>query len=363
MALLTPFAHGGNAAALARRLGVPLSDILDASASINPFGPPPEVLQAAQAALGEIQHYPEVDAATLRTALADFHGLPVDHLLPGSGSTELIYLLPRVFRPRRALLVAPCFSEYERALLQAGCEVDLVLLPPGDQFDAQRVFAALQEQTELVLVASPGNPSGALIPPRQLLQLASGLREQALLVVDEAFIDFAPEASVLPQVAEHGNLYVLRSLTKFYAIPGLRAGYLAGPPAGIARLAAAREPWALSTPAQAAALSCLQAAGFRRATLERLPPLRDELAAGLTDLGLEVFPAVANYLLSRLPDGAPDAAQLAERSAKRGVLIRDCGNFAGLDHRYLRLAVRSREENRRLLTVLAEAIHQGGEAS
>lgn len=360
MAPLTPFAHGGNAAVLARRLGLPLAKILDASASINPFGPPAEVFQAARDALAQVQHYPEVDAASLREALASYHDLPADHLLPGSGSTELIYLIPRVFRPQRALLVAPCFSEYEKALLQADCAVGLVVQAPGEPFDLQRVFAALRDETELVVVANPGNPSGALIPPKQLLRLAFGLHEQALLLVDEAFIDFAPESSVLAKVPDHGNLYVLRSLTKFYAIPGLRAGYLAGPTAGVARLAQAREPWALSTPALAAAVSCLGAEAFRQRTLEELPPLREKLAAGLAGLGLETFPAAANYLLLRLPEGWPDAPTLAARTAARGVLIRDCSNFAGLDHRYLRLAVRSREENQRLLAVLADALKGGG---
>jgi len=359
-ALLKNYHHGGNAGALALALGRPLEEILDCSASINPLGPPGEVLEAARRALAAVQHYPEVEAASLRAALAQYHALPEECLLPGSGSTELIYLLPRVLQPHRALLVAPAFSEYERSLRQAGCAVDRVLWSPAVGFDQDLILRSLGEETDLLVLANPGNPSGALIPASGLRRLLDLLPRRLVLLLDEAFIDFCPEESLIAETAARPNLYVLRSLTKFYAIPGLRAGYLAGPGDGVARLADRREPWALSVPALAAAEACLRAGEFRSRTLLELPVLRAKLAAGLRSLGLEVFPSAANYLLLRLPPGVPDATAIAGRLAAKGILVRDCSNFFGLDRRFLRLAVRTDSEQQRLLQALA-AVLEGEE--
>jgi threonine-phosphate decarboxylase len=353
------FVHGGAVAQAAREMGVPVGDILDFSASINPLGTPTGVLDAARAALTEAVHYPEIDGASLREALADHHGLPAGNLLPGSGSTELLYLLPRVLKPRRALLVTPAFSEYERALAQAGTPIDFFPTVPEDGFllDPGRLSRQLHEDTDLILLANPGNPSGAVVDPAIIEILAREVRDRAVVAVDEAFADFCPECSVLGRVLEHGNLYIFRSLTKFYAIPGLRAGFLAGPARGIAQLAAARLPWTLSTPALAAARACLAQRDYRDRTLALIPELRAELAAGLAELGLTVFPGAANYLLARLRDAQPVAAALAERLRARGILIRDCADFPPLDGRYLRLAVRGAEDNRRLLRALGEVLN------
>lgn len=352
---MKPLTHGGGVAQAARQLGVSAAEILDFSASINPFGVPDQVLRAALEALADAIHYPEIDAASLRDALAVYHQLPAENLLPGSGSTELLYLLPQVLRPRRALLVTPAFSEYERALLQAQVQLDFFPLSPEDGFrlDPDKLLRAMLPDTDMILLANPGNPSGAGIDPEVIEILARKVREQAVLAVDEAFADFCPQRSVLEQVTGHGNLYVFRSLTKFYAIPGLRAGYLAGPTRGIAHLAAARLPWTLSTPALAAAIACLGEDEYRRRTLATIPFLREELRQGLEALGLQVFSGEANYLLARLSDGAPDAASLAASLRLQGILIRDCDDFPPLDGRYLRLAVRNSHENQRLLQALA----------
>ena len=354
---VTPVTHGGNVLRLARERGVAASHILDFSASINPLGMPDEVRAAAVAALADASHYPEIDAAPLCTALATFHDLPPGHFLPGNGSTPLFFLFARTLRPRRALLVEPAFGEYRRALELAGTTIDRFPLDPATAFalDPAALLAALHPATDLVLIANPGNPSGTGYAPQLLLDLATALRDRALLAVDEAFVDFCPEHSLIARIAAGDNLYIFRSLTKFYAIAGLRAGYLAGPAEGIARLAAAAEPWSLSTPALAASLACLAADDFRARTLAAVPVLRQDLAAGLAALGFTVCPSVANYLLAHCPAGTT-ALPLAARLAEEGILIRTCDDFYGLDESYLRVAVRTAEENRRLLVVLERAV-------
>lgn len=353
--------HGGAAIRLARELGRPLSDILDFSASINPLGAPDSALAAAHNALDDIVHYPEIDAASLIATLAEHHDIPAENLVAANGSTELIYLLPRMLPTKRALIVTPAFSEYGNALLQAGIAVDTFPLSAtnGFGFDPDALLASLDDETGLVVVANPGNPTAAGIDPDQLIYLATQLAGRAALIVDEAFVDFIPKLSLIDSVSKHDNLYILRSMTKFYAIPGLRVGYLAGPAAAIRLIRQAIPPWTINTPAQAAAIACLNDYDYQQQTLTLIPELRQKLSAGLIDLGLTVFPGVANYLLTQLPQQGLRAPALAERLRHDGILIRDCSNFSSLDDKFVRLAVRTLEENSRVISALHQVLTQG----
>ena len=349
--------HGGGVDRAMHDLGLSRAEIADFSASINPLGVPPQVRSALQDAVARIGDYPEIDAESLRQDLASFHQLPAENLLPGSGSTELIYLLPRVFQPRKALLVQPCFGEYAPALLRCGTQINRLSLSVADgfRFSVERILSAVDSSTDLVLLANPGNPTGIGIEPQLLLALAAQLGPCRLLI-DEAFADFCPERSLLAAVPRVPNLLILRSLTKFYAIPGLRAGYLAGPAGDIALMAAAREPWALSNLAIAAARACLTAADYQAQTLRLIPQLREELTSGLQRLGIKVFPGEANYLLCRLAQGAPRAERIAELLRQQGILIRNCADFLPLDSQFFRVAVLGNDANRSLLEKLQSAL-------
>lgn len=351
------YAHGGGIDEAAAEIGLAPGQILDFSASINPLGPPESVLAAVRESLGRLAHYPEVDAVSFEREVADWHGLDSRQVLAGSGSTELIYLLPRALQPRRALLVAPCFSEYECALLRAGIPFDFLTLSPQQQFAflPHQMTGALRDDTEMVWLANPGNPTGAAMPPAHVKEMARALPDHVTLVVDEAFIDFAPERSCTPLLETISNLVILRSMTKFYAVPGLRLGYLLGAPAMVGEVGRMRLPWSLSTPALAAGPACLKAGAFRSRSLDVLPPLREKLSEDLRKLDLDVFDSAANYLLVRLPDSRSSSV-LAAGLRRKGILIRDCGNFEGLDESFIRVAVRLEEENERLIRALAEGL-------
>jgi threonine-phosphate decarboxylase len=355
---MSRYRHGGGIHQAASELQRPVAELLDFSASINPLGMPIAVRAAAAAALDEAIHYPEIHAESLVAALAAHHHLDARHFLPGNGSTPLFAHFARTLRPRRALVVRPAFSEYQRALELAGSEIDVFDLAPEENFtlDVAQLLRCITPETDLLLLANPGNPSGARIEATTLLTLAHALREQALVAVDEAFIDFCPDASILPAVATQPNLYIFRSMTKFYAIPGLRIGYLAGPVNGIARLQQKTEPWALSTVAIAAAKAALTATAYNEESLRLIPQLREQLAASLRHLGLHVYPSAANYLLVRLEDACADELVTALR--QEGILVRSCGNFPPLDAHYLRLAIRSAADNQRLIAALAKFFPQ-----
>lgn len=353
------FDHGGTVFAIARSLGVAPEEILDFSASINPLGPVPGVRETVAAAFDRLVHYPDSEATELRTALARRHGLSPENVCVANGSTELIYLAPRLAGEGRGLIVAPPFSEYAKSLARAGREADYLDLSPADGFTLS--LSTLDERIAagrypLLFLGNPGNPTGTLIPRAGMAAIIDLChRHGTLLVLDEAFIDFCEEESATALVVEREGVVVLRSMTKFFAIPGLRLGYAVGHRSTIARIAALRDPWSVNTLAQAAGVASLADPDYPRRTRDLVTTERGRLAVGLAALpGLTVYPSAANYLLAA-SDG-PSARELAARLLAGRVLIRDCSSFRGLDHRFFRVAVRGRDENDRLLTLLTSAL-------
>ena len=362
--MATNFTHGGNVFAVARQLGVPPEEILDFSASINPLGPPPGVRAAVAAAFDRLGHYPDSACTELAEALARHHGCEPANVCIGNGSTELIYLLPRLVAGRRALIIAPTFSEYAEALRQAGWEFDYLVLPSDDGFPLS--LGAVREELAkgygLLFLCNPGNPTGRLYGQEEVAELLDICRSAGtLLVVDEAFMDFCEEESVKRLVIDSGAGVVLRSMTKFYGFPGLRLGYCPGGAVtdGTARNAPPAVGGQHPRPGGRS-----RGPGRRRACSRAAGPVwrrsgRFSRLGSPACRGVRVWPGAANYLLARL-DGGMTAAQLQERLLPERILIRDCANFHGLDGRFFRVAVRSREENERLLAALGEILQEVG---
>jgi threonine-phosphate decarboxylase len=344
--------HGGDVYHLARTLGLDLSELLDFSANINPLGFPPAIAGAVQQSLREIVHYPDRRCLELKKALAAYHGLRPEEVLVGNGSTELIYLAARALRPREALIVAPAFSEYEHALKVAQVPVEFQVTTEAQNFTLDQPLDP--RGTDLVFLANPASPSGALLPPDLLLESAAALDAAgAYLLLDEAFIDFVEEASLKPHLARFPRLLILRSFTKFFAIPGMRLGYLLAAPEVIKLLAAVQEPWSVSTPVQAAGRACLQDLDYMARSRTLVSQEREFLLQGLSSLpGLHPFPSAVNYLLVKLTRPDWTAARLQKDLLSHKIVIRDASNFRGLDERFFRIAVRRREENQRLLKAL-----------
>ncbi len=352
------FAHGGNIFAIARSLGVPPETILDFSASINPLGPAPAVREALAGLCDSIVHYPDTDCAELREALASHHGLEPAQVCVANGSTQLIYLLPRLVPGKRAMVIAPAFSEYAGALARDDWKVDQFILESSHGFAIpfDRLHERLRSGCDLLILGNPGNPTGRLYPLPEVLEIIGLCRKaKCFVVLDEAFMDFREEESAKHHAVENDGILVLRSMTKFHALPGLRLGYAIGHDVIVARLAALREPWSVNTPAQAVGLASLADAGYITATRNFMDSEREYLRAGLAAItGLNPYQSAANYLLVEITQG-PAAGELAQRLRDEHILVRCCGNFAGLDDRFFRVAVRKREENDRLLAALAAA--------
>lgn len=349
--------HGGDVYHLARTLGLKLEDLLDFSANINPLGFPPAIPQVVAQTLKEIVHYPDRRCLELRGDLAAYHGLAPEEILVGNGSTELIYLIARALRPRRALIVAPAFSEYENGLAAAEISVSFQVTDADHNFT---LHGPLELQgADLVFLANPASPSGALLPPERLLSRVADLESAGVhLVLDEAFIDFVEDASLKGHLAQFRHLLLLRSFTKFFGIPGMRLGYLLGSPDLIERLAARQEPWSVNTLAQAMGRACLTDADFMVRTRDLVCREREYLLTGLGRIpGLRTFPGEVNYLLLEITRPGWTAARLRQELLPLGIIIRDASNFLGLDGRHCRVAVRGRPENDRLLQALGQCLN------
>lgn len=341
--------HGGDVYHLARTMGLDLQELLDFSANINPLGFPPGVPGAIQKTLPEIVHYPDKRCLGLKEELAAYHHLQSEQILVGNGSTELIYLVARALRPRKALIVAPAFSEYEHGLNAAGVPVDFHLTTEAQNFTLEQPLDP--RGSDLVFLAHPASPSGALLPPDLLAELAAGLEAAgSYLLLDEAFIDFVEEASFKTHLDRFPRVLILRSFTKFFAIPGMRLGYLLGAAALLDRLATIQEPWSVNTLAQAMGRACLRDADYMEHSRVLVQREREDLLQGLKSLpGLQPFDSAVNYLLVKINRQDFTAASLQKALLSRRIVIRDASNFRGLDARFFRVAVRAREENQQLL--------------
>lgn len=350
------YGHGGHLRKLASRAGIPAGDLLDFSANLNPLGPPEWYRALVSSRLGETVHYPDPECLSLLEAAASRYSVGKEEILPGNGSSELLYLLPRLFPSSRALIPVPAYGDYAAAARAAGLAVEKMLLKEEEGFvlDPVRLERHLQDG-DLVFIGRPNNPTGTLCHADALRQ-AARRHPAATFVVDEAFADFVPGMDSLTQ-RRPPNVIVLLSLTKFFAIPGLRLGCAVGDPDVIGRMRDIMPPWSVNTLAQAVGTEALKDDAYARRTRELVRKEREALAAALAALGgLTVYPGEANFLLVRLGAGSIGAPQLAGILLKKGIAIRVCNNFDGLDDRFFRVAVRTGEENARLCAALREAL-------
>lgn len=345
--------HGGDWAGYRAEFGC---DALDFSANVSPLGLPAGVAAAITNALPTADRYPDPLCRELRAALAGAEGVPADWILCGNGAADLIFRLALAVRPRRALLPAPTFAEYEAALQTVGCAVQRVFLREENEFAVTEEFIdAVTPETDIVFLCQPNNPTGQVTPPALVERLVRRCAEcGAVLVVDECFLDFLPDRDALTAkqlLRDAPQLIILKAFTKLYAMAGVRLGYaLCGDAALLEKMRGAGQPWAVSSLAQAAGLAALQETAYAGAVRALIAEQRPRMAAGLRALGLRVMDGQANYLLFR---ATPD---FGEKLRRRGAVVRSCANYPGLDAAWYRTAVRTAEENTRLLQIMGEIL-------
>jgi len=345
--------HGGARVAELRGLGLQPDEVIDFSASVNPYGPSPRV----QAALrrSPLGRYPDPECTLLVEALARNLELPPDWILPGNGATELLRAAAFAWSgPKQTIaMLEPSFGEYQAAARAVGARV--VRLPLDTEFrldldEAERAIAA--SGPSLIYLCNPNNPTGTSFSQHEIERLlpSSGT---ATVVLDEAFIGFVAQAwDVRPLLARYPNLVVVRSMTKDYALTALRLGYALGQPRILKSLRRLLPPWNVNGLAQTAGVAALDDPGHLQRSLERLARAKAILLGGLTRIGLALHAGAANFVLVNVGDGRAVRADLL----RHGLLVRDCASFRL--PAYIRVAVRRPAECRRLCAALAEALRE-----
>jgi cobyric acid synthase CobQ len=321
------------------------------------LGPPEWLRPVISREVENLVHYPDPYASALVSVIADRYQVPEESVVVANGTTELLYQLPKLLGCDRALIPCPSYIDYAKVMELAGMTVQPFLLTAESGFvlDPQKLSPFLSGG-ELVVIGTPNNPTGALVDPEQIITLAKS-HPATLFLVDEAFLDFVEDGKSVAATAN--NILTLHSLTKFYAIPGLRLGF------GIFSLPLARllrehlPPWTVNSMAQAVGVRAIADQEYGDQSQALCRELRTAFIHELRGIpALQVFDSAANYLLLRLVDGS-DAGILARQLLERRIMIRTCGNYTGLDSSYFRLAVRTEPENRLLLVALREVLHPG----
>ena len=329
--------------------------IIDFSSNVNPLGPSQKVLEAIEGAIAEITRYPP-SGEELRRALAERHEVKPECVVLGNGSSELIKAFCEVFLGRGdvALIPQPTFSEYEYFSALQGAGVREVLLPPVGNDSPMNSLRGVKA----AFVCNPNNPTGGCTPPEEIEALAEEAeRAGSVLLVDEAYAEFSGIESASTLVGSFGNLVVLRSMTKFYSIPGLRIGYAIASEEVAGYLSRVLPPWNVNTLAMRAALAALEDEEFAERSREYIAEEKARLFSELHRLpGMRVYPSGANFFLINIKNTGMSSREMKARLAERGFLIRDCSSFRHLGEEHIRICIRRREENLGLLSAVEELL-------
>lgn len=357
---MKPFEHGGNV----YDAGVFSQAWLDFSANINPLGLSDMVKKSILDNMENLVHYPDPTGAKLKQVISVNYGLNVDNIILGNGAVELMYVYFHCYHPKRVLIPVPSFSEYERGARAAGCQVEYLYLDKSAGFPLnQELLMERLPEVDAVVLGNPNNPTGTLMTKADVMAVVEAAQGFGTdVMVDESFLDFLPEPhkySVMDQVMAYPNLIVISSMTKFYAIPGLRLGFGVAGSDRIEPLDMGKDPWNVNLLAQMAGVAALQDEAYKKATRQRLTECIKNLYEALRALPeLTVYEPSVNFILVGLQRSGLTAAEFTAKMRKRGILVRDCSNYPGMDDYHVRFAVRLEKDNERLLTAVKAVLQE-----
>lgn len=344
--------HGGNIYKKAKELGIPEKDILDFSANISPLGLPAYIRQAMIDAIDGTVNYPDPDCSLLKEAISRQDAVPETKIACGNGGADLLYRLAFGLRPEKVLLPAPAFVEYEEALSAAGARIEYYRMAE-DFIIKEDILEKINEDIDFVVICNPNNPTGILTERELILKILERAKQtKTFVMVDECFLEICQnekEYTVKPYIEKYENLIILKSFTKLYAIPGVRLGYiLAGSENVIEKVNHAGQAWSVSHIAQCAGVTALSENTYKQKVIETVSKELSYMKAEFFKLPVILYDGAANYLFFQTP-GITD---LDKRLEKYGIMIRNCGNYVNLGKDYWRVAVKSHEENEKLIKAL-----------
>lgn len=337
--------HGGDWESLA----VPVQ--LDYSVNLNPLGMPPEIKQALQVHVDDYARYPDGQCRALRQALSGWEQTPAEWILCGNGAADLLLRICQAVQPGQTLVLAPTFSEYEKGARLVQSQIIYHRLRREEQFAVtERILEALTAQIDLCFLCNPNNPTGQLIEPALLHKILQRCAEQKIiLVVDECFLDFTAGISCKQWLSAYPNLIVVKAFTKLFAMAGVRLGYLLSSNAALReKIAAWGQSWPVSAPAQYAGIAACGLRDFALQSRRQVAEERQWLTEQLRQLGLAVVPGTGNFICFRA------RRLLWQPLLERGILVRSCASYHGLDAYDYRICVKQRQDNQKLLQALRE---------
>ena len=348
--------HGGNIKQICDKYGLNPDEIIDFSASINPLGCPDVVQKAVSEQFNDILHYPDSQCTDLRKSIAEKIPCNETNVIIGNGSNELFYLIPRALKPEKGVLLQPTFGEFKDAFYNSHVDVVEII---NDNKDFPVINTSISRLKSLkdgmVFLCNPNNPTGQLTRKEDIIELVNG-NPNRLIVIDEAFMDFIEDDekySVIKEAPSMQNLIVVRSLTKFYGFPGLRLGYLVTNESIVNKLMRYKEPWTVNTIAQVAGMAAINDNEFAFNTRQYVSSEKAFMYDGLTTIkGIQPFQPTVNFILIKIEDIGVTSSEIQNLLLKNNILVRNCSNFVGLDEKYFRVAVKTREDNRQLLSAL-----------
>jgi threonine-phosphate decarboxylase len=361
---LKPCVHGAEVYGAAEESGFKSEDIIDFSSSVNPLGPSQKALDAITGAFSRIEAYPDSNSTGLRQVLAEHFGgkITKDNIIVGNGSTELMYLFAEAFlrRGEKAIMAAPTFGEYESAVRKTGECVKFVRLAGNFQIEAQ-AFRQEMPGCKLLFLCNPNNPTSKLIPQKTLTEiLDSALSLDMLVFLDEDFLEFVADENsrtMIHKIDKYPNLFILRSFTKIFGLTGLRCGYGIANPEIINVLLCSKIPWNVNCLAQPAAIAALKDEEHLKVTRQLIKQEKAYLQKELGQFsGLSFSEPDANFFFIDIRNTNLTANAIKHRMLKEGILIRDCSSFVGLNEFYIRVAVKTHEENVRLIDAFKKAL-------
>jgi threonine-phosphate decarboxylase len=346
------YLHGGNLERAMEKYGISSEEIIDFSANINPLGFSSKTREAIIKNLDQLSHYPDPECKEAKKEISGYFKIDYENIILGNGSTELIYLIVQTLKPKKVLIPIPTFCEYERALNNNNVSINFYKLKEKQEFllSMDEIIPQLAG-IDLVFLCNPNNPTGTFLHREEILILVKEIqRRKIFLVIDEAFIDLYEEESFIKEVKNYDHLIILRSLTKFFGLPGLRIGFGVSSPKLIKKLEVQKIPWSVNCLAQIAVREILRDGKFISKSRSFLLEEKEFFYQELSNIeGWKVYKPSANFIFIKLL-GNISSEMLQNKLAKKGILVRDCSNFRGLEKgKFIRVAVRTRKENIKLL--------------
>ncbi len=350
--------HGGDLEGFAAQIGKDKKSIIDFSSNINPLGISPKVKKVYEESLSCISQYPDTYAREFCQAISGHFSVGNECVITGNGAISLIDLAVRALRPQRALVIQPCFNEYKRILHLWGATVDQISLRDENDFqfsydDIVRKLSGI----DMILLGSPNNPTGTALKRDEMLALIKETERRGIfLVVDEAFMDWTPESSIYEEINRSSTLIVIRSLTKFFSLAGIRSGFALASPRIIHKMRSVQEPWSCNALAQRLSIAALEDLEFQKKSLQWFREESVEFYQMLSHVReIKVYPSLTNFFLIKLHDRDNRESLIASIKSK-GMYIREMNDVEGLENHFFRIALKDRRENIKLIAAFKEAL-------